>query len=150
MKTKKYLLVLITIIAILFVAKTLLGLSYIASLDKVAKDNAQKCATQNMDVDEFGNCVAKTTNTAVTSTSDIVVSVPFSNGTSTILAIFNNTNNTVTFNFDDLGTTTLPIAMSGSGARFANSDESLVFWEHQGEATISKEGKEIFKGKKAN
>lgn len=148
MKTKKYLIILITIIALLFVAKTLLGLSYIASQNKKFRENAPKCEAQNMDIDEYGNCVAR--EAVNTTSSDIIVSVPFSNGTSTVLAIFNNTNNTITFNFDDLGTTTLPIAMSGSGARFANSDESLVFWEHQGEATISKEGKEIFKGKKAN
>lgn len=27
---------------------------------------------------------------------------------------------------------------SGSGARYANADESVVFWEHQGEATITR------------
>ena len=27
-----------------------------------------------------------------------------------------------------------------------NADESLVFWEHQGELTITKDGKDIYKG----
>ena len=46
-----------------------------------------------------------------------------------------------------LGTVTLPIARSASGARYANEDESLVFWEHQEEVTITKNNQQIFQGK---
>ena len=35
----------------------------------------------------------------------------------------------------------LNVAVSGSGARYINEDESVVFWEHQGEATIEIDGK---------
>ncbi|NLL62547.1 MAG: hypothetical protein GX240_07245 [Candidatus Atribacteria bacterium] len=30
----------------------------------------------------------------------------------------------------------LKLAVSASGARYANEDESVVFWEHQGEAMV--------------
>lgn len=63
-----------------------------------------------------------------------------------VSASFNNTNNTVTFSLPDLGTVTLPQAMSASGARYANTDESLVFWEHQGELRITQNDKDIFVG----
>lgn len=70
-------------------------------------------------------------------------------GTSGIVqAVFDISADTVTFGGTAFATTTLPHAISASGARYANSDESIVFWEHQGEATITKSGTEIFKGKK--
>jgi membrane-bound inhibitor of C-type lysozyme len=74
------------------------------------------------------------------------ISTSYSNGTETVNAEFDNTNNTVTFTESTLGTVTLPQAMSGSGARYANADESIVFWEHQGEATITKDGTQVFQG----
>jgi heat shock protein HslJ len=74
------------------------------------------------------------------------ISTSYSNGTETVNAEFDNTNNTVTFTELSLGTVTLPQAMSGSGARYANADGSIVFWEHQGEATITKDGTQVFQG----
>lgn len=71
----------------------------------------------------------------------------YSNETSEIKAIFNNEEGRVTFTQADLGTVTLPHAVSASGARYANEDESIVFWEHQDEVTITKNGKEVFRGK---
>ncbi len=73
-------------------------------------------------------------------------SAQFSDGATTIEAMFNS-DSTVTFNHSITGLVTLPIAVSGSGARYANSDQSLVFWEHQGEVTITKDGNQVFKGK---
>jgi len=35
------------------------------------------------------------------------------------------------------------VARSGSGARYTNEDESVVFWEHQGEAMIEKNGEVV-------
>lgn len=34
-------------------------------------------------------------------------------------------------------------ARSASGARYANEDESIVFWEHQGEATLKINGETV-------
>lgn len=37
-------------------------------------------------------------------------------------------------------------ASSGSGARYTNQDESIVFWEHQGEAMLEREGSLVAEG----
>lgn len=37
-------------------------------------------------------------------------------------------------------------AVSGSGARYTNSDESIIFWEHQGEATLEIDGSLVAEG----
>lgn len=37
----------------------------------------------------------------------------------------------------------LQVARSGSGARYVNKDESVVFWEHQGQARIEKNGETL-------
>lgn len=38
----------------------------------------------------------------------------------------------------------LNVAISGSGARYTNSDESVVFWEHQGTASLEINGQNVF------
>ncbi len=86
------------------------------------------------------------TNQNASSTENIV-NVSYSNSEETINATFDNNVGTVTFTEEKLGTNTLSSAISGSGARYTNADESLVFWEHQGEVTISKDGKDVFIGK---
>lgn len=40
----------------------------------------------------------------------------------------------------------LQVARSGSGARYTNEGESIVFWEHQGEARIEKDGELVREG----
>jgi len=35
--------------------------------------------------------------------------------------------------------------VSASGARYANDDETVVFWEHQGEAMVEVNGETIYK-----
>lgn len=70
----------------------------------------------------------------------------YSDGVTTVEATFDNAAGAVTFTHPDVGTVTLPQAVSASGARYANEDESIVFWEHQDEATITKDGAEIFRG----
>ena len=52
---------------------------------------------------------------------------------------------TVRLTFSDGQTKILPIAMSGSGARYA--DGRAQWWEHQGEATYSVDGKTVFSGR---
>ncbi len=88
--------------------------------------------------------------TTITNTEGLndtnTVKMSYTNGTDTVIAIYNNTNNTVTFSINNTRENTLPIAISGSGARYANEDESLVFWEHQNEITITKNGVDVFKG----
>ena len=54
------------------------------------------------------------------------------------------TNNTVNLKFPDNHSLILPIAVSGSGARYAN--DRYQWWEHQGEATYSIDGKVVFVG----
>ncbi|MBN8727398.1 MAG: MliC family protein [Xanthomonadales bacterium] len=52
---------------------------------------------------------------------------------------------TVTLTLPDGSTELLPIAVSGSGARYAAGNRE--WWEHQGEATYSVDGKPVFSGK---
>src|SRR5262245_14901229 len=70
-----------------------------------------------------------------------LINASYSNGSVKVEAIFDNTAKTVTFTEASIGTITLPQALSASGARYANKDESIVFWEHQGELTITNNGK---------
>jgi membrane-bound inhibitor of C-type lysozyme len=37
-------------------------------------------------------------------------------------------------------------AISASGARYANEDETVIFWEHQGEAMVEMDGEIIYQG----
>lgn len=89
-----------------------------------------------------------TTQTNVDQTNPNAVKATYSDGTNTVVAFYDNTNNTVTFSVNDTRENILPVAVSGSGARYANEDESLVFWEHQNELTVTKNGVEVFKGQK--
>lgn len=75
------------------------------------------------------------------------VSVIYSNGETELVGIYDNTNETVSFYHETLGDNTLERVISASGDRYANADESLVFWEHQGELTITKDGEEAFVGR---
>lgn len=77
-----------------------------------------------------------------------IITVSFSDGTTTIPVTFNNNDMTVTFSHPQLGTdaVTLESAISASGARYANADESVVFWEHQSEGMILVNDEEIFRG----
>ncbi len=45
-----------------------------------------------------------------------------------ITAVFDNKNNTVQLSLSDGRQITLPRALSADGARYANGDESFVFW----------------------
>ena len=76
-----------------------------------------------------------------------LVNASYSSGSKKVDATFDNSADTVTFSGTSLGAITLPRAMSGSGARYANDDESIVFWEHQGVLTVTQNDKTIFTGK---
>lgn len=54
-------------------------------------------------------------------------------------------NNTVRLKFSNGEIRVLPIAISGSGARYAY--DCCEWWEHQGEATYAIDGKAVFVGK---
>lgn len=75
------------------------------------------------------------------------VSVVYSDGEVEVPATFYNGGNKVEFYHEDLGDVSLETAVSASGARYANADESLVFWEHQGELTIYVDDEEAFVGR---
>lgn len=60
---------------------------------------------------------------------------------------FDNSKDTITFKLPELDTITLLWAVSASGMKYANTNWDIVFWEHQGELIITKNEKEIFKGK---
>lgn len=68
----------------------------------------------------------------------------YSDGVTTVEATFDNEEMTVTFAHPSVGELTLPRVVAASGARYANEDESIVFWEHQGDAFITKDGETIF------
>lgn len=90
-------------------------------------------------------------DTNVTDDSNLT-KAEYSDGENTVTATFNNDpnnpkNSSVTFEGASMGPTTLPIAMSASGARYASEEEDIVFWEHQGVVTISQNGKDVFVGK---
>lgn len=70
----------------------------------------------------------------------------YTDGAITVAVVFHIADETVSFTHPTSGTFTLPIAVSASGARYTNADESIVFWEHQGEVTITKNNEEIFRG----
>lgn len=52
----------------------------------------------------------------------------------------------VLFNTKNVGDLVLPQTISASGARYANDDESVVFWNKGDSVTITKDGQEIFNG----
>lgn len=65
-----------------------------------------------------------------------------------LTAYFDGHAGSVTLNLPDGRTVSLPRAISGSGARYASG--SMVFWEHQGEASVWIDEKLIFKGTPAS
>lgn len=62
----------------------------------------------------------------------------------TMRAVYRD-DDTVTLTLPDGSTELLPIALSGSGARYAAGDRE--WWEHQGKATYSVDGNPVFHGK---
>ncbi len=85
-----------------------------------------------------GECVAEGVVNKATYTKD----------NATVTAVFHIKAGTVILDAPALNITTLELkaAESASGARYATSDEKITFWEHQGEATITQDGKETFMG----
>lgn len=77
---------------------------------------------------------------------DEIVTASYSDGATVVDASFNNTEGTVTFEHPSTGKITLPRAISASGARYADENEEIVFWEHQDELTITKNNITLFKG----
>jgi membrane-bound inhibitor of C-type lysozyme len=62
-----------------------------------------------------------------------------------LLAIFDLKTDSITLKLPDGSSHRLPRALSASGARYAN--DRMVFWEHQGEASLWLNDKLIFKGR---
>lgn len=74
------------------------------------------------------------------------VHASYVSGTETVYAVYHLLDESVSFSHPGVGEVTLPVARSGSGARYANADERIVFWEHQNELTITKDDIEVFRG----
>lgn len=66
-------------------------------------------------------------------------------GDKTIEATFNNgAESSVDLVLSDGTTLNLPRAVSGSGARYANEDESIVFWNQGSEAFLEENGTQTY------
>ena len=61
-----------------------------------------------------------------------------------ITAEFDNADDKVNLTLSDGRTWTLPIAMSASGARYANADETQVFWNKGDTAFIEENGQTTY------
>jgi len=72
------------------------------------------------------------------------INATFVSGNEQVPATF--LDDSVTFYYSALGTTTLPRAISASGARYANDDESIVFWNKGNQLTLFKDNTIIFTG----
>jgi membrane-bound inhibitor of C-type lysozyme len=65
----------------------------------------------------------------------------------TVAAVFHNgTQSSVKLTLSDGRELTLPQALSGSGARYANDNESFVFWNKGDTAFIEENGKTTYSG----
>lgn len=86
-----------------------------------------------------GECIVEGVNNVATYTS----------ATSTLSANFRIKAGTVIINSKELNLNYVELkqAVSGSGARYLSADNKVEFWEHQGEATVSVDGKQVFVGK---
>lgn len=86
-----------------------------------------------------GECIVEGVNNFATYTSV----------TSTLSANFWIKTGTVIINSKELNLNFLELkqAVSASGARYLSADNKVEFWEHQGEATVSVDGKQVFVGK---
>lgn len=86
-----------------------------------------------------GECIVEGVNNFATYTS----------ATSTLSANFWIKTGTVIINSKELNISFLELkqAVSASGARYLSADNKVEFWEHQGEVTLSIDGKQIFVGK---
>ncbi len=80
----------------------------------------------------------------------------FANGTQSVAVYVSEQGQRLTACFDIPGKTvrlalpdgrsvTLPVALSGSGARYG--DDARTFWEHQGGAIYEEDGRLLFKGR---
>ena len=65
----------------------------------------------------------------------------------TVAAVFHNgARSSVQLTLSDGREVTLPQTLSGSGARYANGDESFVFWNKGDTAFIEENGKTTYRG----
>jgi putative hemolysin len=79
---------------------------------------------------------------------DVVNKATYTKDNTTVTAVFHIKAGTVILDAPALNITAqeLKSAEAASGAKYATPDEKITFWEHQGEATITQDGKETFMG----
>lgn len=73
----------------------------------------------------------------------------YTDGTTTVFVIYRIFNDTAILNASSLKLENVELkpAMSASGARYQTTDGKIEFWEHQGEGTLSVDGRAVFVGR---
>ena len=79
-----------------------------------------------------------------TSQEEIIKATFYCTDGKSIAAEFDNNTNQVNLTLSDGRVWTLPRAMSGSGARYANADETEVFWNKGDTAFIEENGQTTY------
>ena len=120
------------------------GVLFLVNRSGSSSDSQNSTDAVDQTQDENSTDTADVTDSTEDAANSVTAS--YSDGTTTVEATFDNDAKTVSFTQADVGSVTLPAAISGSGARYANADESIVFWEHQDVATITHNDETVFQG----
>lgn len=128
--------------------------------DQFCIDNGGKLSTVNSNAGVSSNCTfpnGKTCDSWALFRGECIVDginnfATYGSGVDILTANYRIKANTVILNSEklSLNNVELKIAESGSGARYLSPDGKIEFWEHQGEATVKVDGKEVFVGKNTN
>lgn len=119
-------------------------------------DNGGTLATVKTDAGESANCTLPNGTVCdewklfrgECAAEGVVNKATYTKGNATVTAVFHIKAGTVILDSQALNITAqeLKAAEAASGAKYATPDEKITFWEHQGEATITQDGKETFMG----
>ena len=120
--------------------------SYQAEIDADTGAGASGASTNMMDDSSTMDTTSTTTDGTTSGQSgSVVADVVFQcSSNQAIHAVFMNDPNSVTLDLSDGRTMNLPQAVSADGARYANADESFVFWNVGNSATIQENGKTTY------
>ena len=95
----------------------------------------------------YENCVQQddTAESDASASSNVIEATFVCPDGTELPTVFDNDAQTVTVGLPD-GEVTLPQTVSGSGARYANEDESIVFWNKGDEAMVEVNGETVYQG----
>lgn len=119
----------IILIVILIIIAALAAISYLHNTQPIVTPAVNPSTTE-------------TTTTVATSTADTITAVFNCSAKKSITAVFSP--NKVTLTLSDSRHITLLQALSASGARYATTDESFVFWNKGNTAFITENGATTF------